>query len=322
MPEPQVVLQSPRDRMLSRRDSVRHRWVVALAGLPCVVALMWSAAPVDAASLPSRPHTGTVTRLTALPGPGRTPGLVTLVARETSADGTHPAGWVQFEADGTDIGGPVSLGTDGVATTTAAFSAGASAALSAAFTPTSTAYVASAATDTATVNGGTGAGSISISLTVPPVGSLAVTMMPGTITLAVHGTNPPIATGTLPAITVADYRSSLPGWSITGQASSLTAAGQPVSRTRLGWTPAGTVTGGAKLGPPVAPSNPGFGSTGAVLAVAAPGSGLGTDTLSAELMLAVPAGAQGGPYAGTLTITFMEAGPQPTSLGTTFPSAG
>jgi hypothetical protein len=50
-----------------------------------------------------------------------------------------------------------------------------------------------------------------------------------------------------------------------------------------------------------------------VLAVAAAGSGLGADTLSAELMLMGQPGAENGPYAGTLTITFVETGPQPIS---------
>jgi hypothetical protein len=138
-----------------------------------------------------------------------------------------------------------------------------------------------------------------------------VTTAPGAITLAVQdgaGNTMRIATGMLQAITLAEYRNYLPGWSVTGQASNLTAAGQPISGTQLGWIPAGSLVGGAKLGSPVAPGHPGLGSAGAVLAAAAPGSGIGTDTLGAELLLAVPAGAESGPYSGTLTITYLEAG--------------
>jgi hypothetical protein len=203
-------------------------------------------------------------------------------------------------------------------------SAGAAAALSAAFTPMSTAYLASAATGTATVDGADSqAGSISIALTVPPAGSLVATVLMGTVTLALHDVarnTKPIAAGMLQPVTVTENRNYLPGWSVTGQATNLTAAGQPVPGRQLGWIPAGTVTGGAKLGAPVAPGNPGLGSAGAVLAQASPGAGLGTDTLSAELLLAVPPGAEGGPYAGTLTITFVEAGPQSASAAAGLPS--
>jgi hypothetical protein len=316
MPEPRVALHRPRDGSPSRRTP---RWVVAaVAGLISAASLT----PPAAVALylhPSRPPTGTVTRLTALQNRGRTDGAVTLVANATAANGTHPAGWVQFEADGTDIGAPVSLNADGVATTEAAFAASGPAALSAAFTPMSTAYLASAATDTEALAGADGeAGAIPVSVTVPVAGSFAVTITPGTVTLAVHGAarnTTPIATGMLQAVTVTENRNYLPGWSLTGQTSNLTAAGQPVSGTQLGWIPTGAVAGGATLGAPVAPGHPGLGSVGAVLAVATPGSGIGTDTLSAELLLAVPPGAADGPFAGTLTITFLETGPLSVGAG-------
>jgi len=307
MPEPQNVLHRPRERVLRRPERAKRRWVVAVAGFVGVAALTMPAAS-GAASFPPRQHTGTVTTLTALPRPGNAAGAVTLVAMATAANGTHPTGWVQFEADGTDIGSPVGLNTSGEATTSAAFTAGASAALSAEFTPASTAYLASAATDTATVDSaGSRAASVSISLTVPPTGGFDVAVAPGTVTLATRvGAARGIVTGMLQAMTVTESRNYLPGWSVTGQASNFTAAGQPVSGAQLGWIPTGTVAGGAKLGAPVAPGHPGLGSAGAVLAIATPGSGIGTDTLSAELMLAVPPGAEDGPFAGTVTITFLE----------------
>lgn len=125
----------------------------------------------------------------------------------------------------------------------------------------------------------------------------------------------------LQAVTETENRNYLPGWSVTGQASNLSAADQPIADSELGWVPDGAVTGGAKLGPPVAPGNPGLGRAGAVLAVATPGSGVGTDSLSAELMLAIPRAARSGPYAVTMTITFVETDAQP-SAGVALPSAG
>jgi hypothetical protein len=125
----------------------------------------------------------------------------------------------------------------------------------------------------------------------------------------------------LQPITVTEDRNHLPGWSVTGQVSAITNGGKTIPGTQLGWVPAGTVTGGAKLGAPVAPGHPGLGSGGAVLATAAPGAGLGTDTLTAELMLAIPPGSTRAGYAGTLTITYVTAGPEPTSPGLGLPSA-
>jgi hypothetical protein len=251
VPKPQVVPHCPPDRRRTGGDTGGHRWFVVLAGFVGVAALTLPGARVLAQSLTGR----------------------------------HPTGSVQLEADGADVGGPGTLNAVRVATTTAAFAADASAALSAASVP--------------------------VSVTVPPAGSFIVTVTAGTVTLAVQGgarNAARVATGTLQAVTVSESRNYLPGWSVTGQASNLTVAGQPILGTQLGWIPAGTVTGGAKLGPPVGPGRPGLGSVGGVLAAAAPGTGLGTDTLFAELMLAVPPGAQNGPYAGTVTITFVETG--------------
>jgi hypothetical protein len=119
--------------------------------------------------------------------------------------------------------------------------------------------------------------------------------------------NPLVLGGNLPEITVSDTRSSSPGWSVSGQVSDFTgsgtAAGSIISGNQLGWAPSGAVTGGATLGSPVAPNGPGLGSIPAVLAWAAGGSGFGTDTLSARLLLVIPASARAGPYNAVLTIT-------------------
>jgi hypothetical protein len=54
---------------------------------------------------------------------------------------------------------------------------------------------------------------------------------------------------------------------------------------------------------------PGIGSTAAVLASAAPGGGVGTSALGANLNLIIPASAEAGPYASTLTVTAVTTGP-------------
>lgn len=169
---------------------------------------------------------------------------------------------------------------------------------------------AGAATDVASHNSGDpSAGPVPLSLTLPESGYFTVTVAPGTVTLSALG-KAPYATGMLPDITVTESRNDVPGWSATGQATELTAGGQATATSQLGWVPTGAVVGGASLGVPVAPGNPGLGSP-ALLASAGVGSGFGSDTLSAMLLLQIPAGAQGGPFGGTLTITFVEAGPQP-----------
>ncbi|HEX4655973.1 MAG TPA: class F sortase [Streptosporangiaceae bacterium] len=143
-------------------------------------------------------------------------------------------------------------------------------------------------------------------------GSFTFTVTASAATLA--GTvHPLVLGGDLPDMTVTDNRNSRPGWSVRGQVSDFTgsgtAAGSVISGNQLGWTPSGTVTGGATLGRQVDPASPGLGSIPAVLASAAAGSGSGTDTLSAKLLLDVPATAPVGTYNVILTITCVESAP-------------
>jgi sortase (surface protein transpeptidase) len=145
-----------------------------------------------------------------------------------------------------------------------------------------------------------------------PSGSFTftVTASAATLTGTVH---PMVLGGNLPDMTVTDTRNSHPGWSVRGQVSDFTgsgtAAGSVISGNQLGWTPFGTVTGGATLGRRVDPGSPGLGSIPAVLASAAAGSGFGTDTVSAKLLLDVPATAPVGIYNVILTITCVESAP-------------
>jgi alpha-tubulin suppressor-like RCC1 family protein len=279
---------------------------------------------------PTTAPVATTTMLTASPNPATTDATVTLTATEVAADGTHPAGSVQFSADGTDIGSPVKV-TSGSASTTVTFAAAGTEALSAVFTPASAHYAISAGELSLVVTGsqspgggGSGCGGDSvgggndnvvggngelITVTLPQCGTFTVSIAPGTVLLTVSGS---MATGTLEDITVTDTRNSYPGWSASGQASSFTgsgsAAGFTISGNQLGWTPAavGPLQGGATLGPAVAPAAPGLGTTAGVLASAASGSGGGTNVLTANLDLLIPAAQQPGPYAGSLTITYVE----------------
>jgi phosphate ABC transporter phosphate-binding protein len=148
---------------------------------------------------------------------------------------------------------------------------------------------------------------------IPASGAFTLTVATGTVTL----TSDPAgdsAAGTLNPITVSDTRNTYPGWSVSGQSSSLTgsgsAAGQAISGNQLGWAPSDTsLANGAVLGGTVTPASPGLGSTAAVLASAVPGGGVGTSALGANLTLDIPATAAAGPYAGTMTITAVTTGP-------------
>jgi hypothetical protein len=144
------------------------------------------------------------------------------------------------------------------------------------------------------------------------------------VDLAVSASGTLTATGLLTDATVTDTRNTLPGWSVLGQESvftgSGTATGFSIPADDLGWVPIAIdpLTGGATLGPPVAPgtSPGGLGDTAAVLAEAAAGSGLGVNTLSADLTLNIPAGTRAGQYTGSFTITYLEVGEQGNSVVT------
>jgi hypothetical protein len=255
---------------------------------------------------------------------------ITLSASVTAADGTIPAGTVQFVVNGTNLGTPVAVNTGGVAapaTAQTSFPATGSESLSAVFSPTATTYSGSTGTAQTTVQaaGTQTAGSEPVTVTVPQSGTLTVTVAPGTVALtpAAPATTPDeTATGTLQNVTVTDSRNFVPGWAVSGQESNFTGSGTAatgtISGNALGWTPTvvGSLAGNALLGAAVAPSGantastgPGLGTTAAVLAQAHAGNGFGTNVLSANLLLDIPAAALAGPYAGSLTITYVVSNP-------------
>ena len=171
------------------------------------------------------------------------------------------------------------------------------------------------AQDTTQCTAVTTAGSVQITVSVPVSGSLTVTVAPGTVDMPEQGSTPPTtAIGTLNDVTVTDTRNTDPGWIVLGQMSSFTGIGSPAATIpgdQLGWTPTAVspLVGGATLGPAVAPgTSPGLGDGGQVLASAASGQGVGTNTISADLVLDIPASTPAGPYSGTLTVTYLTAG--------------
>jgi hypothetical protein len=160
------------------------------------------------------------------------------------------------------------------------------------------------------------AGSVPMSITIPPTGSLSVTVVNTPVPLALNSAGTQ-ATGTLGNVTVTDMRNSYPGWSVSGQEANFTTSGTAAEATiagdQLGWAPAavGTLGTGVTLGPAIAPGTNigGLGDTGGVLFSAAPGSGFGTNVANAEMTLDIPAEQVPGAYVGSLTITYLEAGP-------------
>ena len=283
---------------------------LALSGL---ISVLVASGYLVAVSAPASagPGVATTTALTAFPSPVPEGATVTLTATESAADGTTPAGSVQFEVGSTDIGLPVAVNYSGVATTTTSFMTAGPVSLSAIFTPTSTSYLTSTGAYTETVS--PAGGTVPVAITVPQSGAFTLTITPGTVNLSVSGLT---ALGTLQDVTVTDTRNYYPGWSVSGQDSAFTgsgtAAGSTIAGNQLGWAPfaVGQLADGATIGGTVAPVSPGLGTTATTLAIAAPGCGFGTSVMSANLTLDVPSLIPAGPYSATMTITAVTAGPQ------------
>ncbi|MBO0836307.1 MAG: Ig-like domain repeat protein [Actinobacteria bacterium] len=297
------------------------RCVQILSGLVALVALVALCAGLLAPAQPASAAglvplaVPTVTTLTAQQSPTVVNLPDPLTATVLAEDGTAPAGTVQFTAGATNLGA-VPVDATGVAKLDFTPSDAGTILLSAVFTPDDPTYAPSTATLQLIVAPCAGcgfiAGSSPITFTVPQVGTLTVTVAPGTVDLAVSGTT---ATGSLQDVTVTDTRNFVPGWSVSGQDSpfmgSGPASGFSIPADQLGWIPTGFFTGGATAGPPVLPgtSPGGLGDTPHLLASAPAGQGLGTNVLTAALNLDIPAGTTAGPYTSDLTITYLESGP-------------
>jgi hypothetical protein len=266
-------------------------------------------------------QTATTTTLTATPAnPVASGATVNLSASVTAADSTTPAGTVQFEENGTDIGTAVAVNTGGTAApATTSFTAptttsSVSESLTAVFTPTSVAYASSTGPYTLNVVNSSvqTAGAIPVDVTVPATGTLSVTVSTTAISLTTSGST---ATGTLNTVSVSDTRNTLLGWSVSGQDTAFTgsgsAAGASIPGDDMGWAPTcPTLATGAVCGATVAAgTSPGLADAAQVLASAVPGGGTGSSSLSAALTLNIPTTALAGPYTSTLTITYLETGP-------------
>lgn len=261
--------------------------------------------------------TATSTALAVSPSPASSGDTVTLTATVTAADGSHPAGSVQFETGGTDVGDAVAVDANGAASTTTTAGAPGTEQFQAVFTPTdTTGFAGSTGSASLVVNpaGAQAAGTVPLTVTVPQTGTLTVTVGEGTVNLAVQGSTSPLsATGTLNTVTVSDTRNFAPGWSASGQLGGDfeggdSAAGHSIPADQLGWAPTAVdpLVGNATLGQVVAPgASPGLGDAAQVLASATAGNGLGTNMLSAALTLSIPDSAVAGPYTDNLTITYL-----------------
>ena len=219
---------------------------------------------------------------------------------------------MQFTADGTAVGGPVSLSPQGTAGTTVVFTAPGPQQLTAFYTPDTSNYASTFITLTENVlpAGSLNTGSIPMAAAVPVTGSFSLTVQTQSVVTLTVSADGSTATAVTTPIVVEDTLNTYPGWSVTGQVSAFSgtgvASGWSMPGDQLGWAPAAsTLAAGATLGAVVAPGSPGLASTAAVLAAAPSGygNGFGTTSLDPALTLAIPPAARAGPYEGTLTIT-------------------
>lgn len=151
---------------------------------------------------------------------------------------------------------------------------------------------------------------IDVSVDIPVTGGLAVNVASNKLDLGQAKLSSDLssldASGTLPAVTVADTRNSNPGWSLTATASNFSASeGLTLDGKYLGIGKTRVVSASAgqtlSLGAGVAP---GVGFTGGTtLASAAAGAGQGSATFEADLQLKAPAATTPGDYVSVVTIT-------------------
>ncbi|MEV4416539.1 WxL domain-containing protein [Catellatospora sp. NPDC049609] len=113
------------------------------------------------------------------------------------------------------------------------------------------------------------------------------------------------STGTLPVITVTDFRGSTFGWSLVGTLTDFTGTpGGTIPKANLSWTPTCTATAGA--GNAVTAAAGTAGQVDGATLCSAPADAAGTGgsfDASAALALTVPANQLAGSYSATLTIT-------------------
>lgn len=151
---------------------------------------------------------------------------------------------------------------------------------------------------------------IDVSVDIPVTGGLAVSVAANKLDLGQAKLSSDLssldASGVLPAVTVADTRSSNPGWSLTAASSAFTGQeGLSLDGKYLGIGKTRVVSAAAgqslTLGAGAAPGT-GF-TGGTTLASAAAGAGTGATTVEADLQLKAPANTTPGDYVSVVTIT-------------------
>lgn len=108
--------------------------------------------------------------------------------------------------------------------------------------------------------------------------------------------------GVLPDVRVTDTRAVNPGWNVNAQITDFNGP-TTVDGKSLGWAPEVRSASVGQLVTAGAAVAPGTGISGTSLGSSAPGAGLGTAVLGADLLLQVPTDALAGSYTATLTLT-------------------
>jgi hypothetical protein len=230
-----------------------------------------------------------------------------------------PTGTVSFTDGATVLGtAPVQ---SGVATlTVTGLSAGAHS-LGASFTGSGIYQNSTATTVTVTITDAPATSAETIATTIP-AGTLLMTVVTTPVNLGTAALDPgatvfvagPVA---MPPVTITDTRAGNPGWNVHGQTSDFTgtASGNRINGQNLGWRPgpaAGSpsmipLTYGPEVPPALGVSSGDPGQLGlrstSLLAMTAPGTGLGTAVLSADLTLTAPTTTRPETYTGVLTLT-------------------
>ena len=151
-----------------------------------------------------------------------------------------------------------------------------------------------------------------VTVAIPPVGSVTLTGVASAVSLGTAALNGGIltASGILPTVTVTDTRNlGSASWSLTGVTTNFTAGASVLDGKYLGWMPTtvDSATNAGTIGAAVLPAtSTGNGlKTAAILATGSPVDQKQTTKVGATLNLAAPANTPVGAYSATLTLTLV-----------------
>jgi hypothetical protein len=268
----------------------------------------------------------TTTTLSVTPSGSVTQG--TAVTLNGSVSPTTAAGSIQFTDNGTNLGQPVAVSSNGTASTSTSTltAAGSPHSLVANFVPTDPAAFATSSSQpvsllVTTLGGGTGSSATERITTTIAAGSLVISVADTNVVLPTPVLNTAgtlfTTSGKINTVTVTDTRGADPGWSVSGQVTDFSdGASHAINGGNLGWVPnvvdkaaSQTVTAGGTIAPAngiapgvTPPSGVGL-SSSRTLATAAAAAGTGTAHLDALLNLNAPTSTPAGTYNATLTLT-------------------